>query len=145
MLTKRKSMPLKPGVALLAVMLGGCASALDTYGDPFVQPGKFNFLRCQDIAERVATAEKREQELRSLMSRADSGVGGGAVNLFVYKPDLQGVQADLRLLRKTAGEKRCDSTPTAAAATGSNADSKTDAKTDQANSPNGNPKTVPKN
>jgi len=92
---------------LIAAALGGCSTINDTVGDPFVAPGKFQFLRCDDIAKRLAAAQTREQELHTLMERANSGAGGTAVSMFVYAPDLQGVEADLRLLRQTAGEKRC--------------------------------------
>ena len=100
-------MRLTPCALLVAAALGGCASAYETVGDPYVSPGKFNFLRCEDIAKRLADAQGRERELRALMDRANSGTGGGAVNLFVYGSDLEGVEAELRLLRRTAGEKRC--------------------------------------
>jgi hypothetical protein len=101
-------MRLPPCAAVLLVSaLGGCATAYETVGDPYVSPGKFNFLRCEDIAKRLAVAESRDRELRGLMVRANDGIGGGAVNVFVYTPDLLGVDAELRLLRRTAGEKRC--------------------------------------
>jgi hypothetical protein len=93
---------------LLAVALGGCTTAYETVGDPFVSPGKFTYLRCEDIAKRVAAAETRDRELRALMDKANNGVGGSTVNFFVYAPDLDGVEAELRLLHRTAGEKRCD-------------------------------------
>jgi hypothetical protein len=103
---------LTPSAAvLLACALGGCATAVQTFGDPNVEPGKFQFLRCEDIAKRVAAAQSRNQELHALMDRAEHGVGGSAVNLFVYQPDLQSVDAELRLLRQTAGEKRCADEP----------------------------------
>jgi hypothetical protein len=101
-------------VILAAAALGGCATAYETVGDPYVSPGKFNFLRCEVIAKRLADAETRDQELRTLMDRATNSVGGGAVNLFVYSPDREGVEAELRLLRRTAGEKRCGDTVTKA-------------------------------
>jgi hypothetical protein len=41
------------------------------------------------------------------MERANNGTGGVAVNVFVYGPDLEGIDAEMRLLRRTAGEKRC--------------------------------------
>src|ERR1700730_12174284 len=92
---------------LVAAALGGCASIYETVGDPYVSPGKFNFLRCEDIAKRLADAQTHDQELRALMDRSNNSAGGGAVNLFVYAPDREGVEAELRLLRRTAGEKRC--------------------------------------
>lgn len=95
-------------VVLLAGFLAGCSTVMDTVGDPFVQPGKFNFLRCQELAQQIASFEARSKELHELMDKADAGVGGSAVNMFVYGPDRREVDAALRLLHKTAAEKRCD-------------------------------------
>jgi hypothetical protein len=89
---------------LLAAAFGGCA---ETIGDPYVAPGKFRFLRCPDIAARQDTAEARHTELLALMKRSGAGVGGGAVNTFVYGPDLNNVEAELRALQQTAAEKNC--------------------------------------
>ena len=36
-----------------------------------------------------------------------AGVGGGAVNTFVYGPDLNNVEAELRALQQAAAEKNC--------------------------------------
>ena len=41
------------------------------------------------------------------MERSSSGVGGGAVNMFVYRPDMDGVEAELKALKATAAEKNC--------------------------------------
>jgi hypothetical protein len=90
---------------LLAATLGGCATSLNI--DPFVAPAKFQFLRCEDIAKRLVATQTREQELRTLMDRAETGFGGPAVNMLVYQPDLQTVQSELRQLRDAAVEKRC--------------------------------------
>ena len=88
---------------LLAATLGGCAGVMETVGDPYVAPGKFRFLRCPDIATRLDTAEARHKELLALMERS----GVGAVNTFVYGPDLNNVEAELRALQQTAAEKNC--------------------------------------
>jgi hypothetical protein len=105
---KREPVATRAWVALVvAAALGGCSSISETVGDPWVAPGKFQFLHCEDIGKRLVTAQTREQELRTLMDRANEGAGGTAVNWFVYTPDLKGVQAELRALRVAAGEKRC--------------------------------------
>lgn len=104
---KRVFMRIIVSVAMLAAALGGCSTVADNFGDPWVQPGKFQFLHCEDLGKRLVTAQSREQELHALMDRAASGGGGTAVNLFVYEPDLRQVQAELRALRVAAGEKRC--------------------------------------
>jgi hypothetical protein len=95
------------GVVLLAAALGGCAGLTATMGDPNVAPGKFSFLRCQDLATRLETTEARQRELQALMERSGSGVSGNAVNMFVYRPDLDGVEAELKALKATAAEKNC--------------------------------------
>jgi hypothetical protein len=95
-------------VVLLAMILAGCTTVLDTVGDPFVQPGKYDFLRCQELAQQVAGMEARSKELHELMDKANAGFGGSAVSMFVYAPDLREVDAALNLLHKTSGEKRCD-------------------------------------
>jgi len=94
---------------LLAAALAGCA---ETFGDPYVAPGKFRFLRCPDIAARQDTAEARHTELLALMERSGAGAGGGggAVNTFVYGPDLNNVEAELRALQQTAADKNCPAT-----------------------------------
>jgi hypothetical protein len=92
---------------LVAVALAGCSTVADNFGDPWVQPGKFQFLRCEDIGKRLADVQSRERELHALMERSSGGAGGTAVNWFVYEPDLRNVEADLRALRVAAGEKRC--------------------------------------
>jgi hypothetical protein len=93
---------------LLVLVLAGCTTVMDTVGDPFVQPGKYDFLRCQEIAQQLAGMEARSKELHELMDKANAGFGGSAVSMFVYAPDLREVDAALGLLHKTSGEKRCD-------------------------------------
>ena len=96
-------------VVLMAAALGGCATAANVVGDPFVAPAKFQYLRCEDIAKRLASDQAKERELRALMDRASTGTGGGAVNALVYGPDLGTMQAELRQLRQAAVDKRCSS------------------------------------
>jgi hypothetical protein len=98
------------GAVLLAATLGGCAGLTATVGDPYVAPGKFSFLRCPDLATRLETTEARQRELQALMEHSGSGVSGGAVNAFVYRPDMDGVEAELKALKATAAEKNCPDT-----------------------------------
>jgi hypothetical protein len=102
------------GALLLAAALGGCAGVMETVGDPYVAPGKFHFLKCPDLATRLTETESRHRELLALMERSGSGVGGGAVNMFVYQPDLNNNEAELRALQQTATEKNCPANVTKA-------------------------------
>jgi hypothetical protein len=96
-------------VGILAASLGGCTSVENYLGDQYVEPQKFQYLRCPDIVKRVIEAENRRAQLQGLMDRSATGMGGSTVNLFVYRPEYEQVDAQLRLLRRTAGEKRCPS------------------------------------
>jgi hypothetical protein len=99
-------------LGMLAACLGGCTTVQSYLGDPYVEPAKFQYLRCKDIATRILDAENRRVQLQALMDRAANGTGGSAVNLIVYRPEFEQVDAQLRLLRQTAGEKRCSSETT---------------------------------
>jgi hypothetical protein len=99
--------------SLVVASLGGCASSFNVVGDPFVAPAKFQYLRCEDIAKRLVTSARREQELRTLMDRASAGTGGSTVNIFVYQPEYQTVQSELRQLHEAAVEKHCPDPPKA--------------------------------
>lgn len=97
--------------AMFMALLGGCTSSIEEGGQSFfVQPGKFDFLRCQDIAARITSTSAREKELASLSERAKQGVGGQAISAMVYGADMQQVRADLELLQRTAREKNCNNT-----------------------------------
>jgi hypothetical protein len=99
---------------LLAAALGGCAGVMETVGDPYVAPGKFRFLKCPDLATRLDTAEARHKELLALMERSGAGAGGSAINTFVYRPDMNNNEAELRALQQTAAEKNCPANVTKA-------------------------------
>lgn len=93
---------------LLTPAVTGCAANVEVANALFVQPGKYNFLRCQDLAQRSAGFAARERELNSLMERANQSAAGPLVNVMVYAAELEQVRADQRLLIRTAQEKNCD-------------------------------------
>jgi hypothetical protein len=94
-------------VGALCLALAGCSTSLEDVGSLYVAPGKFDFLECPDLAKRSVAASQREQELTSLMDRANQGTGGPVVNALVYSEELKTVRAELMLLHKTANEKKC--------------------------------------
>jgi hypothetical protein len=104
----RSSVMASVGCAALA--LAGCSSGFDIHtGNFFVQPGKYQFLKCPDLAQRSVAGSNREKELVGLMERANQGTAGPVVNAMVYSADLQQVRADLQELHATMREKSCDS------------------------------------
>jgi hypothetical protein len=96
------------GLGCAAMALGGCTSDALHTGGFWVQPGKYDFLKCPDLARITLSNSNREKELVSLMERADKDAAGPFVNLMVYRSDLEQVRADLALLQETARQKGCD-------------------------------------
>ena len=105
----RSSVMASMGCAALA--LAGCSSGFDSIhtGNFFVQPGKYQFLKCPDLAQRSVAGSNREKELVGLMERANQGAAGPVVNAMVYSADLRQVRADLEEVHATMREKGCDS------------------------------------
>jgi len=97
------------GMGCAALALGGCSTGQLSMGTSFfVQPGKYEFLKCPDLASRWIADSRQEKELLSLMERADQEAVGPVVNLMVYRADLEQVRADMVLVQRTAQEKGCD-------------------------------------
>ncbi len=95
-------------VACAALALGACSTGSIYTGGFWVQPGKYDFLKCPDLATRWISDSRQEQQLLSLMARADQEAVGPLINLTVYRADLEEVRADMVLLQQTAHEKGCD-------------------------------------
>jgi hypothetical protein len=98
------------GVGCAGLALAGCAGTLDKVnsGPFFVQPGKYDFVKCPDLVKQSTADSAREKELRSLMERANQDAAGPLINLMVYRADLEQVRADEDLVQQTAIEKHCD-------------------------------------
>jgi hypothetical protein len=91
-----------------ALALGACSTDALHTGGFWVQPGKYDFLKCPDLARITLANSAREKELVSVMERADKEAAGAFVNLVVYRSDLEQVRADIALLQETARQKGCD-------------------------------------
>lgn len=102
-------MAILAGAGCAALALAGCAHGLEeVYSTNFwVEPGKYDFLKCPDLAKQSAAASAREKELAGLMERANQSAAGPVVNLMVYDADLKQTRAQLALLERTAREKGC--------------------------------------
>ena len=106
-------------VGCAALALAGCSSGFESVhtGSFFVQPGKYQFLKCPDLAQRSVAGSNREKELVGLMERANQDAAGPVVNTMVYSADLHQVRADLEELQATIRDKGCDSLVPAAKGT----------------------------
>jgi hypothetical protein len=88
--------------------LAACSSSGDTSFSLLVDPGKYQYHTCVQIAVEMKTWSRREQELKSLMDRADQSAGGAAVGLIAYKAEYVAAGEELELLHSTARSKKCE-------------------------------------
>jgi hypothetical protein len=103
-----------PRSAFAAVMivtgalLAACSTGSDTSFSLFVDPGKYDYYTCAQIAGQVKNWSGRRKELKSLMDRADQSVGGSAVGLIAYRGDYVAAGEELEQLQASAHKKNCD-------------------------------------
>jgi hypothetical protein len=93
--------------AVLAICLGGCVLAPDSFEQAFSDPAKFDFLDCKDLNEREKILAKREQEMRELMDKASQGTGGAVANALAYRTDYLNVRGELKQVRAVVQRKEC--------------------------------------
>jgi len=95
------------GALLAAACLSACSSVVNT-PTIFADPGKYQYNTCEQIAGQRKFWSTREQELRTLMDKAEQGTGGAVVNVLAYKADHVAANEELRVLESTARSKNCD-------------------------------------
>jgi hypothetical protein len=89
----------------IAAIVSGCAS--NDILSPYAEPGRYDFLDCASIAERITKASDRERQLAQLMTRASEAADGAIVNAIAYQDEYNAARANLRSLRKAAEVKKC--------------------------------------
>jgi hypothetical protein len=99
---------------LVVTTLSGCGS--DGVGALMVDPARYEGFNCKDLAGQWKNLITRENQLRSLINRADEGGGAGEViGALTYRNDYQTVLEQKKVLQRTAAEKKCQMAPTPAA------------------------------
>jgi hypothetical protein len=102
-------MRIAPSLALVfAAALAACTSALESL-TVLADPAKYDFYNCEQLAVQRTARKAREEELKSLMDKAERGTGGAFVNVIAYKADYTEVREDLKLIERTARTKKCSS------------------------------------
>jgi hypothetical protein len=95
---------------VVAGALAGCA--LDQGpGQLAVDPGRYEFYHCNDLASQMKVLQARQAELRMLMAKAGEGGGGVVVGTLAYRSDYETVLSQEKLLQRTAAEKKCEVGP----------------------------------
>src|SRR5260370_20995453 len=96
------------GIVLAGAILTACSTSSDTSFSFFVDPGKYQYHSCAQIAVEMKNWSRREQELKSLMDKADQSAGGAAVGFIAYKADYVAASEELELLQSAARSKKCE-------------------------------------
>ena len=99
-----------PFVALISsALLAACASEISNplMGGFFVDPGKYEWYSCEQIAANRKAVAERQQQLKLLMDKAEKGTGGAMVNVIAYKGEYVMAQDELKLIDATARDKKC--------------------------------------
>jgi hypothetical protein len=96
------------GIVLAGAMLAACSSSSDTSLSLFVDPGKYQYHSCAQIAAETKNWSGREKELKVLIDRAGQSVGGAAVGFVAYKAEYVAAGEELELLQSTARSKKCE-------------------------------------
>jgi hypothetical protein len=103
-------MRILPFVALIfSALLAACASEISNplMGGAFVDPGKYEFYSCEQIAANRKRVATQLEQLKLLMDKAEKGAGGAVVNVIAYKGDYVMAQDELKLIDATARDKKC--------------------------------------
>jgi hypothetical protein len=85
--------------------LGGDAGAI------WVDPGKFTFYHCDDLARRWKELLARETELRAIIDKANESTAGAVIGSVAYRSDYESVLTEKKPLERTADEKKCSFKP----------------------------------
>ena len=101
-----------------ATFTAGCAG--DAAEQFLVRPGRFDYLSCPEIAKTSETAAKREQELKTLIDRAEKESFGVLMAAASYRGEYLQAQGEQKMLAEVARQKNCgvERSPPAAPAPG---------------------------
>lgn len=94
-------------IGALAAPLAACSSTSETTF-LFAEPGKYAYYNCAQLAVELKTWTKRQQELKSLLDRADQSAGGTAVGFLAYRGDYVSTSEELEMLHTAAHNKNCE-------------------------------------
>jgi hypothetical protein len=96
-------------VLIFSALLTACASEISNplLGGVFVDPGKYEFYSCEQIAANRTSVAARLEKLKLLMDKAEKGAGGAVVSVIAYKSEYLAAQDELKVIDATARDKKC--------------------------------------
>jgi hypothetical protein len=103
-------------VAFLVGLATACLAACSSTGDApltfFADPGKYQYHNCEQLAVATKQTSSRQQELKTLMEKAEQSTGGVVASTLAYRSDYIAATEELKVLDATARNKNCDTPAT---------------------------------
>ena len=93
---------------LVGEVLSACSPTAMGPVTVFVDPGKYQYYNCEQLAGQRTHWTNRELELKLLMDKAEQGTGGTVVNVIAYQTDYVTAREELKVVDTTARAKNCD-------------------------------------
>lgn len=96
------------GALGFGALLAGCSSTGNNPLTVFADPGKYQYSTCEQLVGQRKHWSSREQELQTLMDKAEQSAGGAIVNVLAYKADHVAAGEELKVLEIAARAKNCE-------------------------------------
>jgi hypothetical protein len=94
------------GALLMTCFVAGCSG--DAAEQLFVKPGRFDYLSCPELVTARQNGTKREQELKTLIDRAEKESIGVVVAGTAYRGEYLRVQGEQKMIAEVMQRKSCD-------------------------------------
>jgi hypothetical protein len=92
----------------LVLCLPGCTANPDLLGQAFVSPGRYSLYDCPRLATERTNLTAKESELRGLIAKAETGVGGQFIAEAAYGSDYATARQNLQAVSAAQAESHCD-------------------------------------
>jgi hypothetical protein len=106
-LARFSALAIAAGAVLSGCASGGGAPTLDE-STFFSDPAAYAMYDCKQLAGIRTAMNQRVEELRGLMTKAETGAGGSVVAEIAYRPDYVSAQAKLKNANQAWERNRCD-------------------------------------
>jgi hypothetical protein len=91
----------------LLLLLGGCVGGAEV-SHLVIDPGKYRYYKCDQLAEAGQAGSTRARELKRLMDKSAAGPGGEIANALAYRGEYLSTLGDLKLMDEAAADKKCE-------------------------------------
>ena len=106
-LARFSALAIAAGAVLSGCAAGGGPPTLDE-STFFADPAAYAMYDCKQLAGVRTTMATRVEELRGLMTKAETGAGGAVVAEIAYRPDYVSAQAKLKQANAAWERNRCE-------------------------------------